>query len=413
MKRIIMMMALAAMCCMSATAQEKLFDRANVQSPVVNPDGTVTFNLFAPKAVKVEVTGDFLPTRTVEIPGRGSYDAPGVAALTEGPDDVWTYTTGKLAPEMYSYTFNIDGMTGVKDPANIYVNRDIVSFTNIFIVSEQKGDRGDLYRVNEVPHGNLSKVWYNSPTLKMQRRMTIYTPPGYDKGGKYPVLYLLHGAGGDENAWSELGRAAQILDNLIATGKAKPMIVVMPNGNPNCQAAPGEWSWGMYTPGFGNSGTGPKEPAVATIPASFMDIVHYVDANYRTVKKREGRAVCGLSMGGGHTFAISLAYPTTFDYYGLFSAGLHLGTGSRNQSFAEQIKNDPDFAQQSARLFGSKPKLYWMGMGKTDFLYQSTVDLRDYWDSKGYKYEYVETDGGHIWRNWRIYLTMFAQKIFK
>ena len=408
-----MMMALAAMCCMSATAQEKLFDRANVQSPVVNPDGTVTFNLFAPKAVKVEVTGDFLPTRTVEIPGRGSYDAPGVAALTEGPDDVWTYTTGKLAPEMYSYTFNIDGMTGVKDPANIYVNRDIVSFTNIFIVSEQKGDRGDLYRVNEVPHGNLSKVWYNSPTLKMQRRMTIYTPPGYDKGGKYPVLYLLHGAGGDENAWSELGRAAQILDNLIATGKAKPMIVVMPNGNPNCQAAPGEWSWGMYTPGFGNSGTGPKEPAVATIPASFMDIVNYVDANYRTVKKREGRAVCGLSMGGGHTFAISLAYPTTFDYYGLFSAGLHLGTGSRNQSFAEQIKNEPDFAQQSARLFGSKPKLYWMGMGKTDFLYQSTVDLRDYWDSKGYKYEYVETDGGHIWRNWRIYLTMFAQKIFK
>ena len=408
-----MMMALAAMCCMSAPAQEKLFDRANVQSPVVNPDGTVTFNLFAPKAVKVEVTGDFLPTRTVEIPGRGSYDAPGVAALTEGPDGVWTYTTGKLAPEMYSYTFNIDGMTGVKDPANIYVNRDIVSFTNIFIVSEQKGDKGDLYRVNEVPHGNLSKVWYNSPTLKMQRRMTIYTPPGYDKGGKYPVLYLLHGAGGDENAWSELGRAAQILDNLIATGKAKPMIVVMPNGNPNCQAAPGEWSWGMYTPGFGNSGTGPKEPAVATIPASFMDIVNYVDANYRTVKKREGRAVCGLSMGGGHTFAISLAYPTMFDYYGLFSAGLHLGTGSRNQSFAEQIKNDPDFAQQSARLFGSKPKLYWMGMGKTDFLYQSTVDLRDYWDSKGYKYEYVETDGGHIWRNWRIYLTMFAQKIFK
>ena len=414
MKKIIMMMALAAMCCTSATAQEKLFNNANVQSPVVNPDGTVTFNLFAPKAVKVEVTGDFLPTRTVEVPGRGTYDAPGVAALTEGPGGVWTYTTDKLAPELYSYTFNIDGMTGVKDPANIYVNRDIVSFTNIFIVSEQKGDKGDLYRVNEVPHGNLSKVWYNSPTLKMQRRMTIYTPPGYDKGGKYPVLYLLHGAGGDENAWSELGRAAQILDNLIATGKAKPMIVVMPNGNPNCQAAPGEWSWGMYTPGFGNNGTGPTAPAVATIPASFMDIVNYVDANYRTVKKREGRAVCGLSMGGGHTFAISLTYPTTFDYYGLFSAGLHLGKDFKmNQPFSEQIKNDPDFAQQSARLFGSKPKLYWMGMGKTDFLYQSTVDLRNYWDSKGYKYEYVETDGGHIWRNWRIYLTMFAQKIFK
>jgi enterochelin esterase family protein len=364
--------------------------------------------------VKVEVTGDFLPTQPIEVPGYGTYDAPGVAQLKEGKNGVWSYTTDKLAPEMYSYTFNIDGMTGVKDPANIYVNRDIVSFTNIFIVSEAKGDKGDLYRVNEVPHGNLSKVWYNSPTLKMQRRMTVYTPAGYDKGGKYPVLYLLHGAGGDENAWSELGRAAQILDNLIATGKAKPMIVVMPNGNPNCQAAPGEWSWGMYTPGFRDGGTGPTEPAAATIPASFMDIVNYIDANYRTIKTRAGRAVCGLSMGGGHTFGISLLYPTKFDYFGLFSAGLHLGKNfNMSQPFAEQIKSDPDFAQQSARLFGSKPKLYWMGMGKTDFLYQSTVDLRAYWDSKNYPYEYVETDGGHIWRNWRIYLTMFAQKIFK
>ena len=413
MKYFLISILAAAMCCMSATAQEKLFNSANVQSPVVNADGTVTFNLFAPKAIKVEVTGDFLSTRTVEVPGRGSYDAPGVAALTEGPDGVWTYTTGKLAPELYSYTFNIDGMTGVKDPANIYVNRDIVSFTNIFIVSEQKGDKGDLYRVNEVPHGNLSKVWYNSPTLKMQRRMTIYTPPGYDKGGKYPVLYLLHGAGGDENAWSELGRAAQILDNLIAMGKAKPMIVVMPNGNPNCQAAPGEWSFGMYTPGFRDGGTGPKEPAVASIPESFMDIVNYVDANYRTLKDRAHRAVCGLSMGGGHTFHVSLLYPNKFDYYGLFSAGLHLAKGNYQASFADQIKANPEFETQSARLFASKPKLYWMGMGSTDFLYQSTVDLRAYWDSKGYKYEYVETDGGHIWRNWRIYLTMFAQKIFQ
>ena len=400
MKKNIITIVLACLCCMASQAQERLFDRVNVKSPVVNGDGTVTFNLFAPKAIKVEVAGDFLES--------------GVAQMKEGPNGVWTYTTGKLAPEMYSYTFNIDGMTGVKDPANIYVNRDIVSFTNIFIVSEQKGDKGDLYRVNEVPHGNLSKVWYNSPTLKMNRRMTIYTPPGYDKGGKYPVLYLLHGAGGDENAWSELGRAAQILDNLIAMGKAKPMIVVMPNGNPNCQAAPGEWSWGMYQPAFQGGGDGPKDPAVATMEASFMDIVNYVDANYRTLKDRAHRAVCGLSMGGGHTFGISLTYPTKFDYYGLFSAGLHLGKDfNMREPFAEQIKKDPDFEQQSARLFASKPKLYWMGMGKTDFLYQSTVDLRNYWDSKGYQYEYVETDGGHIWRNWRIYLTMFAQKLFK
>ncbi|MBR6278139.1 MAG: esterase, partial [Bacteroidales bacterium] len=201
--------AILALGCVTANAQEKLFNRPNVESPVINNDGTVTFNLYAPKAVKVEVSGDFT-------------NAP--APLTEGENGVWSYTTGKLDPELYSYTFNIDGMKDVKDPANIYVNRDITSYTNIFIISANKGDKGDLYRVNEVPHGNLAKVWYNSPTLKMQRRMTVYTPAGYDKGKSYPVMYLLHGAGGDENAWSELGRAAQILDNLIALGKAKPMI---------------------------------------------------------------------------------------------------------------------------------------------------------------------------------------------
>ena len=138
MNKTIMTLALAAVCCLSASAQEKLFQSANVQSPVINSDGTVTFNLFAPKAIKVEVTGDFLPTQQIDIPGHGKYDAPGVAQLKEGPNGVWSYTTDKLAPEMYSYTFNIDGMTGVKDPANIYVNRDIVSFTNIFIVSDEK-----------------------------------------------------------------------------------------------------------------------------------------------------------------------------------------------------------------------------------------------------------------------------------
>ena len=197
-----MMMTALCLASMTAGAQEKLFSAASVQSPVVNEDGTVTFNFFGPKAVKVEVTGDFLPATKQEVPGFGTVEVPGVAQLKEGKDGVWSYTTGKLAPEMYSYTFNVDGMQGVKDPANVYVNRDIVSFSNIFIVSDQKGDKGDLYRVNEVPHGDLAKVWYDSPTLKMRRRMTIYTPAGYDKGRNYPVMYLMHGAGGDENAWS-------------------------------------------------------------------------------------------------------------------------------------------------------------------------------------------------------------------
>ena len=395
MKRLLISLALA-MLCLGASAQERLFNSASVQSPVVNADGTVTFNLFAPKAVKVEVTGDFLPEQS------------NVAALTEGPNGVWSYTTGKLAPEMYSYTFNIDGMTGVKDPANVYVNRDIISFTNIFIVSNEKGDKGDLYRVNEVPHGNLSKVWYNSPTLKMQRRMTVYTPAGYDKGKNYPVMYLLHGAGGDENAWSELGRAAQIMDNLIATGKAKPMIVVMPNGNTDCQAAPGEWSRGMYQPSFMGS---VNQRPIATMDESFMDIVKYIESHYKVAKGKKNRAICGLSMGGGHSFATSKRYPDAFNYVGLFSAGLNIG-GERNKSFYELLQQNKEVQQQLSRLFSAKPALYWIAIGKTDFLYQQNADLRRYLDEKGYKYEYVETEGGHIWRNWRIYLTMFAQKVF-
>ena len=396
MKRLLISLALA-MLCLGVSAQERLFNSASVQSPVVNADGTVTFNLFAPKAVKVEVTGDFLPEQS------------NVAALTEGPNGVWSYTTGKLAPEMYSYTFNIDGMTGVKDPANVYVNRDIISFTNIFIVSDEKGDKGDLYRVNEVPHGNLSKVWYNSPTLKMQRRMTVYTPAGYDKGKNYPVMYLLHGAGGDENAWSELGRAAQIMDNLIATGKAKPMIVVMPNGNTDCQAAPGEWSRGMYQPSFMGS---VNQRPIATMDESFMDIVKYIESHYKVAKGKKNRAICGLSMGGGHSFATSKRYPDAFNYVGLFSAGLNIG-GERNKSFYELLQQNKEVQQQLSRLFSAKPALYWIAIGKTDFLYQQNADLRRYLDEKGYKYEYQETEGGHIWRNWRIYLTMFAQKIFK
>ena len=408
-KRTILTIAFCALCVVSVSAQEKLFNSASVQSPVVNKDGTVTFNLFAPKAVKVEVTGDFLPPTKVEVAGFGSVEQPGVAQLVEGKDGVWSYTTAPLAPELYSYTFNIDGMTGVKDPANVYVNRDIMSFSNIFIVSDEKGDKGDLYRVNEVPHGDVAKVWYNSPTLKMQRRMTIYTPAGYDKGKNYPVLYLMHGAGGDENAWSELGRAAQIMDNLIATGKARPMIVVMPNGNTDCQAAPGEWSRGMYQPSF--RGSVDQKP-IATMDESFMDIVNYVENHYKVAKGKKNRAVCGLSMGGAHTFATSKRYPDTFNYIGLFSAAIHIG-GDPQKSTYERLSSDKEVQRQLAKLFAGKPALYWIAIGKTDFLYQQNADLRKYLDEKGYPYEYVETEGGHIWRNWRIYLTQFAQKLFK
>lgn len=406
MKKSLLTIALSAMTFITAYGQEALWSGSQVTSPVVNADGTVTFNVVAPQAKKVEVSGDFLAPVEVDTPF-GKSTQPGKAELKQN-NGVWTFTSQKLLPELYSYNVIIDGMS-ILDPSNVYVNRDIASLTSIFIVTEKKGDKGDIYQVNEVPHGDVAKVWYDSPTLKMQRRLTVYTPAGYDKGKDYPVMYLLHGAGGDEDAWTTLGRAAQIMDNLIATGKAKPMIVVMPNGNTNCQAAPGAWSKGMYMPSFRGS---LDQPALASMDESFMDIVNYVESHYKVAKDKKHRAVCGLSMGGGHSFAITRRYPDTFDYVGLFSAGLHIG-GSQQNSFYQALKDNKEVQGQLDRLFKAKPALYWIAIGKTDFLYEQNTDLRKYLDEKGYPYKYRETDGGHIWRNWRIYLSEFAQMIFK
>ena len=388
MKRFIVMVC----CCLMALgsmAQQQLGQRPRVKSPVVNADGTVTFNFYDPTAQRVSVNGDFREIGSQRL------------EMTKQDNGVWTVTTAPLNPELYSYSLSVDGQRFV-DPSNSYVNRDISTLSNIFIVSKSSDDKGHLYQVNNVPHGTLSRVWYDSPTLGQQRRMTVYLPASYDGKKRFPVMYLLHGHGGDETAWGDLGRASQIMDNLIAEGKCVPMIVVMPNGNPTCNAAPGWWHEGMYTPD-GNAFN--QRGAKATMEESFLDIVKYVDSHYQTIAKREGRAVTGLSMGGGHTFGISRLYPETFDYYGLQSAATRMAFGGSD--------NQAKFDEQMARLFNSKPKLYWIAIGKEDFLMQMNNDLRKYLDEKGYKYEYYENDGGHIWRNWRIYLTMFAQKIFK
>ncbi len=395
MKKALFTIALALFA-VTGFAQQALFSRNVVKSPEINADNSVTFRLHAPKAITVQLTGDCVD---------------GVVSMKEDSLGVWSYTTGKLEPELYSYSFIVNGMR-MLDPSNIYQNRDVATWTSIFIISDQKGDKGDLYSVNKVPHGNVSKVWYESPTLKLTRRMTVYTPAGYDKGKNYPVLYLLHGAGGDENAWSELGRAAQILDNLIAAGKAKPMLVVMTNGNPNTAAAPGEWDFGMYQPAMGGGGVQLPQ-AAASMDESFMDVVNFIEKNYKVAKNKANRAICGLSMGGGHSFQISKRFPNTFDYVGLFSAAVSVGQWGDRTPLLERMNTNEEYNKQMAALFGAKPKLYWIAIGKTDFLYQQNADLRKWLDSKGYPYTYRETDGGHIWRNWRIYLTEFSQMIFK
>ena len=236
MKKLFISFAAILLSCVAAQAQQALWSRANVVSPQINDDGSVTFRLNAPQADKVAVAGDFTAKDGKDI---------GFGEMTRNEQGVWEFTTPPLRSELYSYTFLVDGVR-MCDPSNVYINRDVASVMNILITD---GDRGDLYKVNDVPHGSVKRCWYDSPTLGKQRRMTVYTPAGYEQGKeKYPVLYLLHGAGGDEEAWMTLGRTSQIMDNLIAKGQCRPMIVVMTNGNPWQQAAPGESAAGMTQP---------------------------------------------------------------------------------------------------------------------------------------------------------------------
>lgn len=397
MKKSLLILA-SALTALSGLAQQALWSGSPIVSPEINPDHSVTFRLHAPGARHVQVTGDFLPPQAVTTPG-GTFDGPGYADLRRDDSGVWEYTTSSpLAPELYSYSFVVDSLR-MNDPSNVYLIRDVASLTNIFIVP---GGRAELYSVHDVPHGTVSKVWYDSPALGMKRRMTVYTPAGYEDSDKsYPVLYLLHGMGGDENAWSELGRATQILDNLIASGKAEPMIVVMPNGNASQEAAPGETSEGLKTPT-----TRLPKTMEGTFEKAFPEIVDFTDSHYRTIPRKEARAIAGLSMGGFHSLHISREYPDMFDYIGLFSAAI-----MPREVTGPSVYDD--FEEKLQAQFDRRPALYWIAIGDNDFLYDANVQYRRLLDSKGYPYRYFETGEGHIWKNWRIYLSEFVRLLFR
>lgn len=379
-------------------AQQALWGGSQIVSPEILSDGHVTFRLRAPKANSVQVTGDFLPTRKFKTPF-GEMEGPGVANLVMNKDSVWTFTTtDALKPELYSYSFIIDGVKA-NDPSNVYQIRDVASVTNVFMID---GGRAHLYKVNDVPHGSVTRLWYSSPKLGMDRRMTVYTPAGYETSKKkYPVLYLLHGMGGDEEAWIALGRTAQILDNLIAQGKAEPMIVVMTNGNAAQQAAPGESSLGFVPPTMQLPKT-----MEGSFESSFMDVVSFVEKTFRVDARKSKRAIAGLSMGGFHSLHISKQYPDTFDYVGLFSAAI-----LPNKDVKSPIYDNLE--EKLAVQFAKKPKLYWIAIGNKDFLYKNNVEYRQLLDKHGYPYKYYESEEGHIWKNWRIYLTEFVPQLFK
>ncbi|WP_293741855.1 esterase [uncultured Pedobacter sp.] len=389
MKKIILLVLLG--CTQLMYAQENLnFGRQKeIISPQMNTDGTVTFRLKAPNARKVEIQGDFLVSNG---------NMPPTQEMKLGTDSVWSYTSVVLPSELYSYSFIVDGLK-IRDPNNVYLIRDVSSVVNVFLVGNGKAD---LYTVKDVPHGTVAKRWYQSAGLKTSRRLTVYTPPSYEASkGRYPVLYLLHGVGGDEEAWMQLGRASQILDNLIASGKARPMIVVMANGHTSNTAAPGESSKGLYKPIM-------MTPDVfnGDMESYFKEIIDFTEKNYRTGKEQHDRAIAGLSMGGFHSLYISANYPKTFGYVGLFSPAI-----LPPASAASPIYKDLDLKLEALKKNGYD--LYWIAIGKKDFLYKTVREFRNKLDGIGLRYDYKESEGGHTWVNWRDYLSEFIPMLFK
>jgi enterochelin esterase-like enzyme len=374
------------------------------RSPEILPDRKVTFRIRAPKASEVVLNGNW----------DGGLNIP----FTKDESGVWSVTVGPLAPQLWGYSFNVDGVK-VLDPGNAETERDGRQFFNLLMVS---GPEADLWDFKDVPHGTVQMIWYPSPTLKeARRRMYIYTPPGYETGStRYPVLYLLHGGGGDEDAWFTMGRATIILDNMIAQGKCKPMIVVMPNGNatqtvsqgygfgptpavqsvaaplpPPEQAAAGR---GAAAPGRGAGGRGPQ-PYEGSYPESLVkDIVPFVEKNFRVIAKKDSRAIAGLSMGGGHTVMATNHNPGVFGYIGVFSAG---------------ASNDPAVDKQLDALKASGVKLYWVGAGSTDMARQGAVNLEAKVKEHGFNTSYMESPGAHYWFIWRIFLADFGSKLFR
>lgn len=346
-------------------------------SPEIGTDHTVTFKVHSPTAQTVAINGSWM--------GYGE-----TLDLKKGAEDVWSITLGPLEASMYHYNFFIDGVSAI-DPKNAHALRDGVRYASMLIVP---GEASEVFEVNEVPHGTLSKIWYDSPSLNLNRRMYVYTPPGYEKSTeKYPVFYLLHGGGGDEDAWTALGRANYILDNLIAEGKAKPMIIVMTNGN-----------------AFQMSSlrTSPDAPQLTRenyrqfsglFEKSLVhDVIPFIENNYRAKAGKESRAIAGLSMGGGQTVTATTEYSDVFGYIGVFSSGIFDPNADMEEKFMELKK--------------SGINKYWVGCGKDDFVMESNKRLLDLLEKCDIEYEYYESEGGHTWANWRSYLTIFAPMLF-
>jgi len=350
-----------------------------VISPEVSAEKKVTFRILAPKAEAVKLgAGD--------IQGL----AQGATTMTKGTNGVWELTVGPIEPGAYRYNFNVDGVS-VIDPRNPAHSESNENLWSLFYVPG-----ADFMDTKDVPHGAVAEVTYYSSALKRFRRMHVYTPPGYEKGQEsYPVFYLLHGASDSDDSWSSVGRAGFILDNLIATKKAKPMLVVMPAGHT------GPFAFG------GRSNNDFENDFV-------NDVMPDVEKNYRVQTDRKSRAIAGLSMGGGQTLNIGFSHLDKFAYLGVYSSGVFgIAGGNRapapgQPSWEERHKETLDNASQKNGL-----KLVWFATGKNDGLLKTSEATVEMLKKHGFNVVYKETGGAHTWLNWREYLNEFAPLLFQ
>jgi len=366
-------------------------------SPEISANNNVTFRIKAPKAATVQLSGNWMPM----VPNANGQGASReLVDLVKDTQGIWSTTIEGMAPELYGYTFIVDGVNTL-DPSNLKVARDgTFRVESLLYVS---GAESDLYWSKTGPKGTLHQVWYDSKSLRLTRRMQVYTPPGYENSSEaFPVLYLLHGGGGDEEAWPTLGVAPNILDNLINSGKAKPMIVVMTNGNPN-QAAANTITPEISTLELPIGGMG----SMLFEKSLVADVIPFIESHFRVVKNKENRALTGLSMGGLQTINTTFENPNLFSYIGVMSMGF--ADLSRFGITVDISKRD----QQIEDLKKANPALYWIACGKEDFLIESVVTMRKELDKHNFKYVYRESEGGHTWTNWRIYLSEFVPMLFQ
>jgi enterochelin esterase-like enzyme len=381
-----------------------------VMSPEVSADRMVTFRVAAPNAQNVRITGG-------DIPNIAQH-----AQMTKNANGVWEATVGPLDPGAYRYSFNIDGVT-VVDPRNAAISESLSNVSSLVVVPGS-----DNFDTKDVPHGAVASVTYYSTALKKFRRMHVYTPPGYENGkDKYPVFYLLHGAGDNDDAWTSVGRAGYIFDNLIATKKAKPMIVVMPAGH--TQNTTGGGGGGRAA---GANSTGPN---VAPPPDEFTqdfetDLMPYAESHYRIITDRAHRAIAGLSMGGSQTLNIAIPHLDKFAYIGVFSSGVLGGGGGRGRGpaaasgppvaaptaavpTAPSVWEQQHLAELDNAAWKKGLKLVWFSTGKDDSLITTSRATVDMLNRHGFNASFRDSAGAHTWLNWRDYLVEFTPQLFQ